>query len=92
VEVFFLEWDEENEAHLAEHGLTPRLINQMLANRHLTKPNRKEEGRVLLIGETHGGEVMTISLAPTNDPGTWRPVTGWRAVKSERKLFDDYCR
>ena len=92
MEIYFLEWDDENEEHLARHGLTPGLVRQVLANRHITVENPKQEERVLLIGETHGGTLVTISLAPTRDPGTWRPVTGWSATEAERKLFRRHVR
>lgn len=92
MEVFFLEWDDENEEHLGEHGLTPELVRQVLSNRHMTMENPRKEERVLLIGETHGGTILTVSLEPTRDPGTWRPVTGWNATDAERKLFNRHCR
>jgi hypothetical protein len=28
---------------------------------------------VLLIGETDGGRLLTVPIAPTDDPTTWRP-------------------
>jgi uncharacterized DUF497 family protein len=89
-DIYFLEWDEQNEEHLARHGIQPSEIRQILSNRHVTTPNprNEEEGRVLLIGVTHGGRVLTVSLAPTSDEATWRPVTGWLATDEEKTRFE----
>jgi uncharacterized DUF497 family protein len=89
-EIYFLEWDEQNEEHLGRHGIRPAEERQILSNPHVTTPNPRpeEEGRVLLIGETHGGRVLTVSLAPTSDDATWRPVTGWLATDDERTTFE----
>ena len=85
-------WDEDNETHLAEHGITAAEVRQLLWNRHVTKPNPRAEGRITLIGETNGGRVLSVALDPTLDSGTWRPVTGIEANEDERGLFERYCR
>ena len=64
----------------------------MLSNRHLTMANSRAEGRITLVGVTNGGRVLSVSLDPTNDPGTWRPVTGFPAPEDSRKLFNRHCR
>lgn len=77
---------------MSEHGITPAEVREMLWNRHLTKPNPRAEGRVTLIGATNGGRILSVSLDPTDDGGTWRPVTALPADDEERGLFDRYCR
>ncbi len=64
----------------------------MLSNRHLTMPNPRAEGRITLIGATNGGRILSVALDPTNDSGTWRPVTGIPAPADDRRLFERYCR
>jgi hypothetical protein len=49
------------------------------------KKNRS--GARLLIGQTNGGRVLTIVLAPTHTPDRWRPVTGWTSTAPERKML-----
>jgi hypothetical protein len=49
---------------------------------------RGETGGVLLIGETNGGRLLTVPLAPTDDPTTWRPATAFDASRHHRALFD----
>lgn len=66
----------------------------MLENRHITRRNPKggPAGRIQLIGETHGGRVITLILDPTRDAAVWRPVTGWDAAADETELFERYAR
>lgn len=57
------------------HGISAAEVVQVIANRHITAPNRRREpGGMLLIGETDGGRVLTIAIAPTDDPTSWRPT------------------
>jgi uncharacterized DUF497 family protein len=91
-EVYFLLWDDENESHVAEHGITPADVRQVLSNRHITVTNHRSPGRITLIGETNGGAILAIALDPTLDPGTWRPVTALPADADECDLFERHCR
>lgn len=87
VEIRALLWDETNERHLAKHGVSVREIAQMLSNPHVIVQNRKQRGtRHLLIGSTHGGRILTVPLAPTADPCTWRPVTAFPATKAQQQV------
>jgi uncharacterized DUF497 family protein len=92
-DIYWLEADEETEDHLAEHGIRLADVWEVIYNRYIETHNPQEgEERVLVIGETNGGRIVTVSLAPTRDPGTWRPVTGWPAEDNEIKLFHRYVR
>lgn len=85
--------DEDNLAETARHGVSAAEIVQVIANRHITAPNpRGEPGGVLLIGETDGGRVLTIPLAPTNDPTTWRPATAFDASRHQQTNFRSRAR
>ena len=75
-----------------EHGISASEVRQLLSNRHLTTANPRGEGRITLLGETDGGRILAIALDPTDDPGSWRPVTGLPADEGERRLFARYCR
>lgn len=81
-------FDEANIAEMARHGVAPWEVQQLVANRHLTAPNpRGEEGSILLIGATDGGRVLTVPLAPTDDPTIWRPATAFDASRHQRAVF-----
>lgn len=86
--VYWLEIDDEVEEHLARHGVRAYELWEVLSNDHLTFPNRDEgEGRIYLLGLTHGGRLVKASLAKTDDEGTWRPVTAFTGSDADRKLF-----
>jgi len=77
--------DEDNLGEMAAHGVSAAEVVQVIGNQHITAPNRRgETGSVLLIGETDGGRVLTIPLAPTHDPTTWRPATAFDASRQQR--------
>lgn len=81
-------FDEANITEITRHGVDPWEVQQLVANRHLTAPNpRGEEGSILLIGETDGGRLLTVPLAPTDDPTTWRPATAFDASRHQRTIF-----
>ena len=81
-----LEFDDYNEAELAVHRITPNEVMQMLRNRFTVRRNRRNRaGNRQLIGETDGGRVLTVILAPTDLPDRWRPVTGWDSSLEERR-------
>jgi uncharacterized DUF497 family protein len=87
VEIRALVWDEANEGHLAKHGVSVREVAQILSNPHVIVWNRKKRStRHLLIGSTHGGRILTVPLARTADPGTWRPVTAFPATKAQQRV------
>ena len=80
--------DERNLTEMRRHGVSPREIEQVVSNRHITTPNpRGELGSILLIGETDGGRLLTVPLAPTADPTTWRPATAFDASRPQRAIF-----
>lgn len=91
VEVRALSWNDEAEAHIAEHGVTPREVNQMVENPHIIVRNRqRRRAPVLLIGRTHGGRVLSVPLAKTRDPGVWRPITAFPATEAQAALLDKH--
>lgn len=81
--------DEHNLAEMARHGVTRHEVDQLVGNRHvISKNTRGELDSVLLTGETDGGRLLTVPLAPTDDPTTWRPATAFDASPHQRSLFD----
>ena len=82
-------FDEHNRAEMARHGVTRWEADEVPWNRHIVTKNPRGEARsVLLIGETDSGRLLTIPLAPTDDPTTWRPATAFDASPHHRSLFD----
>jgi uncharacterized DUF497 family protein len=88
ISVYFFEFDDENVGHLADHSITSEEIEQITGNAYVTARNPAEpESRILMIGRTDGGRVLTISLEATRDNVVWRPVTGWDATRTEKRLL-----
>jgi uncharacterized DUF497 family protein len=88
VEIRELVWDEANERHLAQHGVTIREVEQVLSNPHIVVRNRtRRRAQHLLIGHTHGGRPLTVALAKTRETGTWRPVTAYTATPAQQEVL-----
>ena len=82
-------FDSHNEREMARHGVVSDEVDQLAWNRCVFYENwRGEPGSVLMIGETNGGRLLTVPLAPTDDPTTWRPATAFDASRHHRALFD----
>lgn len=72
-------WDDENEAHLAQHGVSRRIVEQVWLEQ--PKFRRNKRGRAAshqMIGPDAGGTLWVICIAPTNyDPaGHHRMASG----------------
>lgn len=89
MEVRDLEFDGENIEHLAAHNLTLRRIYQVIwGEEYLIIRNKKSgSGQIKMIGSDYGGQFWTIVLAATNEPGLWRPITGWQSTMGERTIY-----
>jgi uncharacterized DUF497 family protein len=78
------EWDDININHLGERGVSDREVEQLLAERHILAPNRRHPERRILIGTTHGGRTIVVSIEPTRHDGIWRPITARDAEPEEQ--------
>ncbi|MGH2967947.1 MAG: hypothetical protein ACRDK0_02605 [Solirubrobacteraceae bacterium] len=65
-------------------------VEQQSKNLHVTVRNPRPGGtrakRVLLIGATDGGRLLTVVIERTVDPAIWLVVTGWASTAAERKV------
>jgi uncharacterized DUF497 family protein len=83
-----LEFDDYNIEELGKHGVSPKEVVQILSNQFTIRRNKTSgTGERQLIGETNGGRILTIILAPTYIPDRWRPVTGWDSTDPERRAL-----
>ena len=82
-------WDDGNVAHLADRGLDATDVDAMLASRITAMKNKRAgSGEYKLIGRGKGGELLTIVVARTAEPGRWRPITGRRSTDAERNTHE----
>lgn len=82
------EWDEENIAHLARHGLTPKVVREV----SFVGPKFRDnvEGRTAsmqMIGPDTNLGIWTICILETHKPGVWRAITGWPATEGEQEWY-----
>jgi uncharacterized DUF497 family protein len=88
IAIYFLEFDDNNIEHLGKHGIAPEEIEQITGNDYITARNvRQPESRIVMIGRTDGGRLLTVVLEATRDDVVWRPITGWESTQEERKLL-----
>jgi hypothetical protein len=83
------EWDDGNLMHMAERGLDANAVNDMLAYRITALRNKRAgAGTYKLIGRGKGGEMLTIVVTGTAEPGRWRPITGRRSTVGEKRIYE----
>jgi len=87
-EVVGFEWDDLNISHLGERGVSDREVEQLLSERHVVMPNRHHPHRNLLVGRTHGGRTLVVSIEPTRYEGIWRPITARNAEPEEQQQLE----
>jgi hypothetical protein len=85
-----LDWNDDNEAHVSSHGIDPTSLDQIAqSGDDVTTRNKRPHptDRIRMIGRDHGGQLVTSILAPTSEPGQWRPVTAWRSTGPEKAIY-----
>ncbi len=77
---------------LGARGISAGEAEQVPTNSHAMVRNPRWGGepppRLLLIGRTDGGRVLTLVAERTVDPTTWVVVTGWSSTERERRLLE----
>jgi uncharacterized DUF497 family protein len=79
-----LDFDDENEAHLARHGITPLEAHQVFVGKPIFVPNRKGlTATWLMLGDTAGGRTLTVAVLCLETQRRLRPITGWNSTAGE---------
>jgi len=77
------EWDDGNVSKV-ELRATLEEVESLLESRYvLVKNKRRRAGVLKLIGRAYNGRLLTVILAPTSSPATWRPVNAWDSDSEE---------
>lgn len=78
---------------LGARGISAEEVEQLPRNRHVTARNPREGNepgkRLLLIGRTDGGRLLTLVIERTVEPTTWLIVTGWNSTDAQRRILED---
>ncbi len=78
-EVLELEFDEVNTQHLADHGVTPFEVLEVLNK--APKFFRNLEGRAsthVMLGSANDGRFYYVPIRPAGKPRLCRPITAYR--------------
>lgn len=80
-------WEDSNVAHIGRHDVTPLEVEQTCQGSHIVRKGKK--GRLLVIGLTEQGRMITAALDPEDAEGVYYPVTARPASKKERRLYQE---
>lgn len=72
---YLYQWAEENEAHLAEHGVTPEEFEEVVGNPDWVQISRTT-GRPIAFGETSSGKYLAC-VYELLDELTALPITAY---------------
>ena len=74
-----------NESEMHRHGVSVREVLQVVEGEfELLQNANVHTATHLIVGKTLGGRWLTIPIAPTSQPGVWRPATAFPARKADR--------
>jgi hypothetical protein len=84
-----IDWDDEedynsNLAHCLEHGITERVVDEVLAEEPVEIKLKLVTAEISIVGPDFGGTMWTLLFDTSFKRGDWlRPVTGWEAEPEE---------
>jgi len=90
------DWDEDNIAHIAKHGIRPEQVEEVYYSEGLfptfaIKKKRKSgksfEYRYRLWGTDASGLCIEVIVAPYPQYGLWRCVTAFPMSESTKKIY-----
>jgi uncharacterized DUF497 family protein len=77
-------WDDENEEHLARHGITPEQAEQVFLNGPVWVRNKaNQRGVWKMVGWDDDGRTCTIIVNVREDQATLHVVTGYTATAGD---------
>jgi uncharacterized DUF497 family protein len=92
IRIFHLGAGDAARMKLGARGISVVEARQLLRNRYelMRNPRRRRwnDDRLMLVGMTDGGRVLTLVVERTPDPISWVIVTGWTGRPRERKVID----
>jgi len=81
------DWDEHNERHLAQHGISRADAEDVLSGNHMLLEHQMEgdEQRWIALGATRAGRILSIVFSVRGE--AVRPITGWQAEKETADMY-----
>jgi len=78
------EWDDVNEDHIAQHGVTPWEAEEAMDDRRRIRIDA-HSGRLGIVGRTEDGRLLAVISQPSGD--RWRVITARDANAIERRVY-----
>lgn len=79
-----LDFDDENEAHLAQHSITRIEVAEVFEDQPVFVPNKKGLAATwLMLGDTDAGRALTVAVVVIETFRRLRPITGWTSTPGE---------
>jgi len=81
------DWDEENIAHIARHGVTVREVEEVFLGNPVIELAYIVDGeeRFRAQGITNWGRYLTVAYADRNEKV--RPITAWDMTRKDRRIY-----
>jgi hypothetical protein len=79
-------WDTWNITHIARHDVIPDEVEEVCHGQPMTSQTYK--GRLRVVGPTRSHRMLTVILAPTEEPGVYYSVTARPADRKERRHYE----
>ena len=79
-------WDTWNIAHIARHDVIPDEVEEVCHGQPVT--SQTYNGRIRVVGPTRRHRMLTVILAPMEEPGVYYPVTARPADRKERRNYE----
>ena len=79
-------WDAWNIAHIARHRVIPEEVEEVCHGTPITSATYK--GRIRVVGPTQARRMLTVILAPMDQPGVYYPITARPADRKERRNYE----
>jgi hypothetical protein len=85
VVVKHLVWEDGNTQHIARHDVTTNEVEEVCRGTHIALDGKA--GRLLIVGLTKKGRLVTAVLDPEPEAHVYYTVTARSADKKERRRF-----
>lgn len=83
--VFEFHWNDQSEAHIARHNITPPEVEEAARQPYYTAPG--DDGKTLLFGQTYAGRYLFVVMSEAMD-GRWFVVTARDMDGNERRAYE----
>lgn len=84
MKIRYFEWDDDNEDHIARHGVETDEVEEVFVDRH--RLYRSREGRYVAMGRSAAGRYLFV-VFEKRESGTIRVTTARNMSEKEKKHF-----